>query len=315
MTQIIAVDLGGTNVRAAYFPTPEPPPKKQEKIATQAHEGVDAVLDRIAQLVRSQIPDGVEDIRVGIGAPGPLDPTTGIVMRAPNLPGWEQIPLRDELSRRLGCPIIAGNDANVAAIGEWKFGAGRGTQHMIYLTVSTGIGGGVISHGQLLLGAHGMGGELGHVTIDPSRAKCGCGQLGHIEAVASGPAMARRANRALEEGTSSSLRSLYEETGSVTAKDIGTAAKEGDELSLTIVGDSASLIGHYLADLAHIFNPEVFVIGGGVSQIGDMFFEQIRKSLRSHVMNEMFLDGLRVEPAALGDDAGLIGAMALASMD
>ncbi len=313
MLGIIAVDFGGTNIRAAYFPSPQTPPTSQNKTATLASEGPDSVITRLIQAIESQIPKDAVDLRIGIGAPGPLDPRSGVIISSPNLPGWTTIPLRDQLSERFVMPVFLGNDANVAALGEWRFGAGQGKDNMIYLTISTGIGGGVITDGRLLLGAHGLAGELGHLTIELNGPICGCGIKGHIEAVAAGPAIARNATAQLEAGQMSTLKETLKTQGNITSADIGKAARAGDELSISVIEKAGLLIGHHLADLAHAFNPEVFILGGGVSLLGDLLFEPIRHSLREHIMDPAYLDGVRVLPAALGDDAGLVGAMVLAS--
>jgi glucokinase len=313
MFGIIAVDFGGTNIRAAYFPSPQPPPVSQNKTATLASEGPNAVITRLIQAIESQIPKGAVDLRIGIAAPGPLDPRTGVILSAPNLSGWTNIPLRDQLSEHFGVPVFLGNDANAAALAEWRFGAGQGTGNMIYLTISTGIGGGVIADGRLLLGAHGLAGELGHITMDLNGPTCGCGIKGHIEAIAAGPALARNATAQLEASQLSTLKETLSAQGKITSIDIGKAAQAGDELALSVIEEAGLLIGHHLGDLAHIFNPEVFILGGGVSLLGDLIFEPIKRSLREHVMDPAYLDGVRVLPAALGDDAGLVGAMVLAS--
>jgi len=313
MLGIIAVDFGGTNIRAAYFPSPQPPPISQNKTATLASEGPDSVITRLIQAIESQIPKDAADLRIGIGAPGPLDPRNGVILSSPNLAGWTNIPLRDQLSNHFGVPVFLGNDANVAALGEWRFGAGQGTDNMIYLTISTGIGGGVIADGRLLLGARGLAGELGHMTIESNGPTCGCGIKGHIEAVAAGPAIARNATTQLEAGQMSTLKETLSAQGKITSADVGKAAQAGDELAMAVIEEAGFRIGHHLADLAHAFNPEVFILGGGVSLLGDLLFEPIRHSLREHIMDPAYLDGVGVLPAALGDDAGLVGAMVLAS--
>jgi glucokinase len=314
MAQIVSVDLGGTHIRAALFPAFEPTPATQTKIETLAPEGPDAVIERIAKTIESQIPDNIDkdQIRIGIGAPGPLDPATGVILEAPNLPGWQNVPLVERMQTRFDCPVLLGNDANMAALAEWRFGAGTGTQHLVYLTISTGIGGGVISDGRLLTGAHGYAGELGHMTISLDGPHCGCGQNGHVEALAAGPAIARRANEKLAAGQSSSLREKYETEGKVRAEDVGQAAHQGDALALETLDEIGDILGNHLANLAHAFNPEIFVLGGGVSQIGEPLFGPIRKALPKYLMHPSYLDGLRIIPAALGDDAGLVGAMILA---
>ncbi len=203
MAQVIAVDLGGTNIRVAYFPKAEPPPLTQSKTPTLASEGPDAVIERLCHAIEEQLPTDRSDLSIGVGAPGPLDPRHGMVLKAVNLPGWEMIPLRSILEERFDCPVLVGNDANLAALGEWRFGAGQGTSDLIYLTISTGIGGGVIIDDQLLIGSWGLGAELGHMTVEPNGPICSCGRPGHLEAVASGPAIARRATSRIEAGESS----------------------------------------------------------------------------------------------------------------
>jgi glucokinase len=313
MTHSIAVDFGGTNIRAAYFPTPDPAPTEQVKIPTQADTGPDRVIDRLITSIEEVMPANAAGISVGIGSPGPLDPDEGIIYKAPNLQGWIDIPLKARLEDRLNCKVLLGNDANVAALGEWKHGAGKGTAHLIYLTISTGIGGGVIIDNQLLLGSRGLAGELGHISLERDGAKCGCGQRGHAEALASGTAIARNANEALHAGAQSVLREAYQEQGEVTSKAVGLAAQDGDPFALGLVTDAGVLIGHLLADLAHAFNPEIFVFGGGVSQLGELLFNPVRESFESHVMDPAYSEKVRIEPAALGDDAGLVGAMVLAT--
>jgi glucokinase len=313
MSQIIAVDFGGTNIRVASFDTPQPPPSEQSKTPTKASEGPEAVLERLKRSIRALFPQDGRNVRIGVGAPGPLNPRKGIVLEAPNLPGWKDIPLQKTLEEAFHCPVAIGNDANVAALGEWRFGAGVGTNNLIYLTISTGIGGGVIADGQLLLGAEGLAAELGHMTVDPEGPMCGCGHRGHLEAIASGPGIARRAQELILQGRSSSMQEIFEAQGTLTAIEVGQAAESGDELALEVIAHAGHAIGRHLADLAHAFNPEIFIFGGGVSQLGPLLFDPVREALHAHVMHPAYTRELKVVPAALGDDAGLIGAMVLAS--
>jgi len=313
MIQIVAVDLGGTNIRVAYFPTPEPPPTMHNKLLTHASEGPQAVIARIIEAIHAVLPTERDDLRIGVGSPGPIDPYRGVILKAVNLPGWVNIPLQARLQEHFAYPVVVGNDANVAALGEWRFGAGKGVSNLIYLTISTGIGGGVIVDGQLLLGAQGLGAELGHMTVEPGGPICSCGLLGHLEAVAAGPALARQATTLIEAGRPSILAQRLAVTDHLTGKDIGEAAQSGDALAGEIIERAGEIIGRYMADLAHTFNPQAFVLGGGVSQLGPLLFEPIERSFHTHVMDPAYLKDLRVVPAALGDDAGLIGAMVLAS--
>jgi glucokinase len=180
------------------------------------------------------------------------------------------------------------------------------------LTLGTGIGGGVIIDDRMLVGAHGLAAELGHMKVVPDGPLCGCGKRGHLEAVASGPAIARRAQERLAAGEASALRTASDPDHSVTAEDVGRAALQGDLLARAVIAEAGAAIGAHLANLVHAFNPEVIVLGGGVSQIGTPLFEPIEQALRENVMHAYYLEGLRLEGAALGDDAGLIGAMVLA---
>jgi glucokinase len=313
MAHLVAVDLGGTNLRAALFTDETPPPLKISKQPTPASEGVEAVIKSLIATIEEVMMEDQQPACIGIGAPGPLDPSRGVIIEAPNLPGWENIALAEKIERHFEIPVILGNDANLAALGEWRHGAGHGAANLIYLTISTGIGGGIIINNQLLLGEQGVGAELGHVTIDPAGPICSCGQPGHIEAVASGTALAEQAIDALNSGRTSSLQSIWE-TGKLTAKDVGRAAQAGDELACDLVERIGKTIGRYVADLTHIFNPEIIVIGGGVSQLGELLFNPIRAGVRKFALSPIYYQHLEIVPAALGDDAGLIGAMVLASM-
>jgi glucokinase len=313
MPQIVAVDFGGTHIRTAYFPTPSPQPESQSKIQTRAEEGVDAVLSHLIAEIEALLPAARNDVRIGVGAPGPLDPFSGIILDTPNLPGWVNVPIRDKLSAHFKCPVSLGNDANVAALGEWRFGAGSGKDNLIYLTISTGIGGGVITDGKLLLGAKGLGGELGHMVVDMDGPICSCGHTGHLEAFAAGPAIARRALEQIRDGRDSSLSKRVASSGELSARDVGDAAIAGDPLAVEIVEDTGFILGKHMASLSHAFNPEIFIIGGGVSQIGAILFDSIKQALHESLIHPAYQKELDVVPAALGDDAGLVGAMVLAS--
>jgi glucokinase len=312
MVPVVAVDLGGTHLRAAYFATDQPHPGRQIRLETQAAEGPDPVIERIIKAITSVLPGDRRGLRVGIGAPGPLDPEAGTIIHAPNLPGWINIPLRQRLEARLECRVVLGNDANLAALGEWKHGAGRGTQNMIYLTISTGIGGGVIADGRLLLGKRGMAAELGHMIVVPGGALCGCGHRGHLEAEASGPAIARKVLTRIKAGEFTSLGSASDPPEELTAAQVGAAAEGGDALSQAVIEEAGELIGRHLANLTCAFSPEAFVFGGGVSNLGDRLLNPARRILKAEVLDPLYLDHLRLVFAELGDDAGLIGAMVLA---
>lgn len=307
---IVAVDLGGTNTRAAHFKPDNPKPSQQVRVATRAQAGPEAVIAGIIDAIEQVMDAGSDEWRIGVAAPGPIDPRQGVVFEAPNLPGWENVPLQKKLEDHFGVAVALGNDANLAALGEWRHGAGQGSNDLIYLTISTGVGGGVITDGRLLLGAKGIGAEMGHIVILPDGPVCGCGQRGHLEALASGTAIARAARERLAAGEHSSLSELQDE---LTAARVGQAAQQGDKLAGEIIQQAAFYLGQAMADFCHIFNPDVFILGGGVTQLGGLLFDPIRQSLDAHLMNPIYSRDLAIKPAALGDDAGLVGAMVLAS--
>lgn len=306
MPHWIALDIGGTTLRAACYSPDNLTPAHLRKIPTQP-AGPDT-LPNLIELVRSVWPAGQTVAGIGVAAPGPVDPYAGVVLRAPSLPGWENLHLRQILSEALGTPVYVGNDANVAALGEWVYGAGQGHQDLIYMTISTGIGGGVIVNGQLLLGANGLAGELGHVTVLPDGPVCSCGRRGHLEALASGPSIARWVEEQLQQGTSSGLpRAAH-----LSARQIALAAQAGDSLARAAFERAGAYLGEALAIFINIFNPSAVILGGGVALSGELLFAPIRKVLKRQVYSHHFLDKLKLTSAALGDEAGLLGALALA---
>jgi glucokinase len=207
-------------------------------------------------------------------------------------------------------PVFLENDANLAAVGEWYFGAGQGHHHLIYLTISTGIGGGVIINDQLLTGARGLGAEIGHLSILPDGPLCSCGKRGHLEAIASGTAIARYVSEQIAAGRSSSLS----HESHITAKTVATAARNGDELALEAFQRAGNALGQGIADLLHIFNPSILVFGGGVSQSGDLLFAPMRRKLDELIMSQGYLENLTITKSPLGDDAGLLGTLAQARL-
>ncbi len=254
---------------------------------------------------------GVGDLNVvGVASPGAVDVGRGVVPGAPQLPGWHDVPLRDIMSRRLGRVVYLENDATAATMGEHAFGGGRGTRHMLYLTVSTGVGGGMIIDGKLYRGASGAAGELGHITLDPSGPPCGCGGRGHLESLASGTAIAKRGAELVANGESQVLAELSEREGPVTAEMMGRAVEMGDVASR----EAFHLAGHYLgialASYVNIFNPEAILIGGGVARSGDLFMDQARTTMHGLGMKQPLRD-VRLDLAVLGDRAGPLGMVAV----
>ncbi len=303
----IAVDLGGTNIRAARCDG-EGRILARAQGPTRPEEGVEAVIARIIKAIEAVWSGGEPVEAIGVGAPGPLDPRTGVVRTAPNL-GWENVPLADRLRERFRVPCFVGNDANLAALGEWQYGAGRGHAHLVYLTVSTGIGGGVITHGVLLEGAHGLGAELGHIVVEARDGpRCGCGRTGCLEAVASGTAIARMAREAWARGEPVPWR----DPAAVTAAEVAEAAVHGNPVASAIMDRAAFYLGVGIASFWHIFNPTLVILGGGVMKTGEWFLEKIRTYAWERAMTPDYVTP--IIPAALGDDVGLFGALAYARM-
>lgn len=309
MSYVIGVDLGGTQLRALRIDR-EGNILGFERTDTAADDGPSAVIAQIEALIAAVIGDAPPETigGVGIGVPGPVDPYSGVVREAPNLPGWLNVPLKTILVERTGLRIEVGNDANLAGLGEWRFGIGRGSQHFIYVTISTGIGGGVIVDGRLLLGRGGIAGEVGHMTIQTDGPICGCGNFGCWESVASGTALARVATTALQRGRPSLIKELAAGEP-IEGWHIATAAERGDELAQTLIQREGELIGIGLVNLLHLFAPEQIALGGGVMKSYALLERHMRR-----VINERAMPPYRDTPidlATLADKVGVLGAAAL----
>jgi len=305
MKYYLAVDVGGTWLRAALYREGESLPAAQRRARTPREGRPEAAL---AALLQEIWPAEGEVLGIGVACPGPLDPRRGVVFATPNIPAWRDFPLADYLRQTFGVPVAIDNDANLAALGEWRYGAGRGHHHVLYLTISTGIGAGVIVADRLLHGARGLAAELGHITVVPDGPLCGCGQRGHLEALASGTAIARQAEEALARGEPSILAT---QPRPLTAAQVAQAAQAHDALAQRIFTQAAEHLGRALAGFLHIFNPSIVILGGGVVQAGEILLRPLEATLRASVMTPAYLDGLTLTTAQLGDDAGLLGALAL----
>ncbi len=315
---LLAIDIGGTKLAvgigrldefarsgtlARIAKEPAPPPGTPE-----------AVIPRALELARELAPaaDG-RIVAAGISIGGPLDHAAGMVLNFPHLPGWKNIPLAERIGSALGVPARLDNDANLGALAEHRWGAGRGCDDMVYLTLSTGIGGGVIVNGRLLHGVGSGAGEVGHITVQTDGPRCACGNPGCLEMMASGTAIARRATEALqgEPARETSLRDSLSGAGAITAATVFRAAAGGDDLARSIVDSTAEYIAIGLGSIIHILAPPLIVLGGGVAQAGEMLLAPIRDRLRAHV-SYVPLDRIRLEGARLGHDSALIGAATLA---
>ncbi len=302
----IAVDVGGTKIRVAVYGEEGVTPLNHTRISTRGARGT--TLDRLIEAIQSLWPQSDPVSAIGIAAPGPIDPHLGVIYAAPNVPGWVNLPLVQILRDRFKVPTFLGNDANLAALAEWRYGAGRGHHDLLYLTISTGIGGGVISGDRLLLGQCGLAAELGHVVILPDGPLCGCGKRGHLEALASGTAIARYVAEELANGRPSSLRG----TQTPTAREISQAADAGDSLAVEAYTLAGRYLGMGIASFLHIFNPSIVILGGGVSHSGPQFYNTMQDEIRQNVMSPAYLNNLTITYAELKDDSVLLGALALA---
>jgi glucokinase len=286
-------------------------------IPTRADLGADGVVARIVALTEQVISETQAEtgakrtdfLGVGIGSPGPLDRERGLVIFTPNL-GWRDFPLRDRVQDGVKLTATLDNDANCATIGEWWIGAAKGARHVVGLTLGTGIGGGLILDGKLYHGASDVAGELGHSSIDSTGRRCGCGNYGCLEAYASGPAIADRAREALAGGEASIMPSLVEnDLSQLTAASEYEAARRDDELALHVVRETARFLGTGIANLLNIFNPEVVVLAGGVTQAGDALFDPLRAEVRRRAFKPA-VDACRIVPGSLEGNAGVVGAVA-----
>jgi len=312
---ILGVDLGGTKILTAVTNSQGKMLSRDHSV-TPARKGHEAVIQSIlesAHRALEQANVAVSQLTaVGVGAPGLANPETGILYTSPNLPGWQNVPLRDIMQDRLGKKTFLINDANAAALGELYFGAARGARNFIYITLSTGIGGGIVIDGKIYGGAIGAAGEVGHMTIDDKGPICNCGNKGCWEALASGTALAREARRRIEKGVRTSiLECAGDDVEKVTAQVIQTAAEQGDNLAKELIARTGYYVGVGLANLINIFNPELIVIGGGLSNIGDMLFEPAFKVAEERAYKESF-QVVRFAHAELGRNSGVLGAAAFA---
>ncbi len=305
---VIAVDIGGTQIRTALCDRACAILKRAAVPTPQS--GAEALEAQLEGAIRAVWPEEGSPAAIGVAATGPVDPWSGVILRCQNIAGCDGYPLRARIESVLGVPTVVGKDTNLAALAEWRLGAGRGKAHMVYLTISTGIGSGIIVDNRLLLGAHGIAAEAGCMILEPDGPPCTCGShRGCLEALASGWAIARDARARLAAGEPSILAALVGgELAALSAKTVHEAARAGDGLALDILRRAGRYIGLGLINLAHLFNPEVFIIGGSVSKAGELLLGPAREALHAGTISEHFWRQTPIVAAALGDDVGLAGA-------
>lgn len=309
---VVGIDLGGTKINGALADL-EGRVLSQYTLPTGASDGDKAVLNRIFEVIEKVISEAGktnEDIKaIGIGSPGPLDAENGVIIETPNLP-FKNFQLVKSIGDSFGVPTYLDNDANVAAIGEYMLGAGVGTKNMVYITVSTGVGGGGILEGKIYRGSTSNALEIGHTTIHPDGPRCNCGNYGCLEALSSGTAIGRQAREAVERGEKTTLGS-YEK---VTSFEVFQEAKKGDKVAQEILERSFTYLGIGVANIITGFDLDMVVIGGGVSKGGQILFDLVQREVDKRCFKSMS-SHTKIVPAKLGTDAGVIGAVALAILE
>lgn len=288
---VIGVDLGGTKIAAALANT-KGKTVKEVTIPTEAGKGHKEVIENIKNAVYRAADKKIKEVgAIGIGAPGTVDYENGIVMHPPNLPGWKEINLKKLLKEEFGIPVLVDNDANCAALAELEFGAGIDAKNFVYVTISTGIGGGIVINRKIYRGAIGAAGEVGHISINKDGKKCSCGQHGHLEGLAAGGAIHRHYG--------------------VTAIEVEEGAKNKKQWAFKIINEVADTIGLGFANIVNILNPELIIVGGGLSNMGELLLQPIRFALRKYAL-PLPCSSVKIVRAKLGTKSGIRGAIALA---
>lgn len=314
MEVFAGLDLGGTTVQAALAGL-DGRILAERTTPTLSHEGPQAVLARMARLVTDLSAQlAVRPAACGVGVPGLLDLAQGVSKFLPNFPThWVDVPVRDMLASLIGCPVYLLNDVRAATLGELTFGRGKDAKTMVFFAIGTGIGGGVAIDGKLRLGPLGAAGELGHQTILPDGPRCGCGNRGCLEALASASAIAAEGVRLLLSGQAPKLHQLAGgNPAQVTTKTMAEAARAGDQRVAEAISRAAEYLGIGVANVVVTLHPDLVVLGGGASAIGELLFDTVRDTL-AHRVGMFPTASVRIEPSLLGDKAGVLGGVALAA--
>lgn len=315
---LVGIDLGGTKVLAALIDD-KGRIVAEKKMATEAAQGAEKVVSRIAKAIKAVIKDAdiaaKEVLAVGVGAPGPLNPETGVILNAPNLPGWRDVPLAKMLEKETGLPTYIENDVNAGTYGEYKLGAGRGVKDIVGIFVGTGVGGGLIVGGKLRSGYRHVAAEVGHIIILADGPACGCGNKGCLEALASRTAIVRDIMFAIQSGRPSVIAELSGgKAENVTSGVLVEAVRRGDALTLEVLGRAQYYLGILVADVVNFFDPEMVILGGGVVEaFGDEFLQPIRQTARGCFIAKHEMERVKIVSAELGDYAGVLGAAMLAA--
>lgn len=304
----LGIDVGGTKI-SGFRVARDGAVLARRAVATPA-EDAEATMAATISLARGLL--GPDVVAIGVGAAGLVDPKEGVLRFAPNL-AWRDLPIARRMTDALGVACQVDNDANAAAWGEWRFGAGRGYRHMLLVTVGTGIGGGIVAGRRLFRGAHGFAAEVGHIIVEPGGPPCGCGNRGCWEQVASGAAIGRLGREAVREHPRSRLAELAgNEPEAVTGEIVTRAAERGDDVARGILADVGRRLGEGIAGLVNTLDPQVVVVGGGVADAGDLLLVPARAAFADSVEGRAYRPAVPIVAAQLGNDAGAIGAAALA---
>ena len=310
---VISVDMGGTNIRIGVV-NQYGEVKNKRLIFTHAELGKESVVERLIELIQSTYKNGVQEseiVGLSLAVPGPYDINSGIFYNPPNLPGWDQFHFRDILEKHLHMPISIINDGNAAALGEYRYGAGKNFSNLVYLTLGTGVGSGTIINGELLLGARGFAPEFGHMTIDKNGPVCNCGNVGCLEAFASGTAISKITREKIENGNHSILNEMCAgQINLIDAKMVGRAAENGDSLALLIMQEAGSNLGIGLVNIIHSFDPEIIVLGGGLSESLDIMMPSIKSEISQRVMNNQ-KDKVKLVVSQIEGNVALLGAASI----
>ena len=312
---VLAVDLGGTKIIIAVI-SHQGEILARQNYDTLAEEGPQAVISRIFSGIEETLDQ--KNLRlsqlsaISIAAAGVIDIKNGVITDSPNLPGWHNLLLKSIVGEKYKIPDFLINDADAAVLGEHRFGAGKGLNSLIMLTLGTGVGGGIILNGELYLGSSGSAAEIGHMVIDANGPKCHCGNNGCLETLVSGNAMAKEAITRINKGDESSLVEMVAgEIEDITAEKIYLAAHNGDSLASEVISQAAYYLGIGVVNLVNIFNPEIIIIGGSVASMGDILLEPVRQMVKEKAF-PLFSQSIKIVPAQLGNDAGIFGAAAYA---
>ena len=307
---VVGVDLGGTKIYTALVDL-EGNIVKEITVKTEAHKGEESVLEKLLKTIDDVlVGTDINEVKaIGVGSPGPLDVEKGLIVYTPNLP-FKNFNIVKPIKDKYKIDTYLDNDANVATLSEYMFGAGKGSKNMVYVTVSTGIGGGAILNGGLFRGSTSNALEIGHITVMKGGPRCGCGNTGCAEALASGTAIMKRAKEAVESKVETSLKN-YEE---VTAREVFLESERGDKVSQDILNDALSYLGITISNIANSFDPDKIIIGGGVSEAGRMVFDKIEYEMERRCLKTIY-NNCKIEKAVLGSKAGVLGAAALAILE